>query len=451
MNQKFILDNINGFEFEELVADIFRKKGFKNVVVTPRTNDGGKDIIMDEITSSGDVTKILVECKHHKTGIGRPVVQKLHSAISTLEYSGKKKGYIVSSSTFTESAVDYVEKVNKQSNNLILELIDGKKLKGIACNLGIDLKNGIIEAISNKSIYYSSESVIETSTLESNFDNINNINKSQVTVQDTKIIFHPIYYVNYNIDSQCATSVGVIHEESGDGQFLIDGRTGNELNEKFKNLLLKNINNEKEITKGSCVQSKLDFQKNENELKDRAISEIINSHTKNVTYTGKNNVTYKKTCTPSPKDIIIHSCKSLYYPEWTLSIKAKQKNYIVSFIESAGEFFTVRNDTKICHICNHKIEKNRYYCTYCGSIICKKHLKETRLRKVRICINCSITKSFFGAKKYFESNEELEDFKNYYASLPIYKKIGENSYLVYSIIILIIIGLYLLFLIITNF
>ncbi|NLN43615.1 MAG: restriction endonuclease, partial [Methanosarcina sp.] len=152
MNQELLLESLNGFEFEELIADIFRKKGFKNVVVTPRTNDGGKDIIMDEVDSSGEVIKVVVECKHHKTGIGRPVVQKLHSAVSTLEYPGKKKGYIVSSSTFTDSAVDYVQIVNKQSDNLILELIDGKKLKEITCDLGINLKNGVIEAISNNSI-----------------------------------------------------------------------------------------------------------------------------------------------------------------------------------------------------------------------------------------------------------------------------------------------------------
>jgi restriction system protein len=446
MNQELILENINGFEFEELVADIFRKKGFKNVVVTQRTNDGGKDIIMDEVSPSGELIKAVVECKHHKTGIGRPVVQKLHSAVSTLEYAGKKKGYIVSSSTFTDTAVDYVEKVNKQSSNLILELIDGKKLKEIARDLGVNFKNGVIEAISNKSVSYSSESVIKTSTLESNFNGINNINKDQVSVEDLKTTFHPIYYINYDIDSQCSTSVGVIHKESGNGKLIIDGRAGNELKKELRNFLLKNINNEKEIANGSCLQCKLDFQKNENELKSQSISEIINSRTKNVTYKGKNNVTYNKTCTPSPKDITIHDCRSLYYPEWTLNIKAKQKNYIVSFLESAGDFITLRNDTKVCQICNHKIEKNRWYCTYCGSIICKKHLKVTRLRKAKICTNCSITKSFFGAKKHFESNEELETFNNYYASLPLYKKIWENTYLVFSIVFVIIMGLYFLFL-----
>ncbi|HII78848.1 MAG TPA: restriction endonuclease, partial [Methanosarcina sp.] len=64
MNQELMLENLNGFEFEELVADIFRKKGFKNVIVTQRTNDGGKDITMDEVTYSGEVIKVVVECKH---------------------------------------------------------------------------------------------------------------------------------------------------------------------------------------------------------------------------------------------------------------------------------------------------------------------------------------------------------------------------------------------------
>ncbi|WP_054864436.1 hypothetical protein [Methanosarcina barkeri] len=163
---------------------------------------------------------------------------------------------------------------------MVLELIDGKKLKEIACDLGVNLKNGVIEAISNKSVSYSSESFIKTNTLESNFNNVNNINKDQVSVEGLKTTFHPIYYINYNIDSQCATSVGVIHEESGNEQLIIDGRTGNELKNELENFLLNDINNEKEITNGSCLQDKLDFQKNENELKNQAISEIINSRTK---------------------------------------------------------------------------------------------------------------------------------------------------------------------------
>jgi restriction system protein len=440
MYQKHILDNLNGFEFEELMADVFRKKGFKNVEVTQRTNDGGKDIIMDEVTPSGEVIKVLVECKHHKSGVGRPVVQKFHSAVSTLEFPGKKKGYIVSSGTFTESAIEAVQVINNQHNNLKLELIDGKKLKEIACDLGLDLQNGIIEAISNKSLCYSSEAVIKTKTLEANIYNVNNISKDQVTIQDLNITFYPIYYFKYKIDAQFATTVGVIHKEERDSELVIDGMTANRLKDEYTNFLLRNINQEKQITVGECRQYKLDFKKNEKELKNKAILEIIDSHKKTVNYTGKNNITYQKTCVPNSKDISIHDCRTLYYPQWTINIKAKQKTYVVSFIESAGDVLPVKNDTIICQICNRKNEKSRWYCTFCGSIICESHLKVTRLDKVKICTNCSIAKSFFGAKKYFQSNDELKAFESYYASLPLYKKIWENSYLVYSILIILILS-----------
>ncbi|MDD4749683.1 MAG: restriction endonuclease [Methanosarcinaceae archaeon] len=189
MHQKTILDNLNGFQFEELVANIFRKKGFRNVEVCPYTNDGGKDIIMEEILPSGEIIKTIVECKHHKNNIGRPVVQKLHSAVYTYNYTGRKKGYIVASSRFTDNAIEYTQQVNKKSNNLKIELIDGKKLKQIANSLGIDIKNGTIEAMSNKCISYSSAKDIIRIILESNIYTINNINKNYINIQNISVTF----------------------------------------------------------------------------------------------------------------------------------------------------------------------------------------------------------------------------------------------------------------------
>ena len=80
------------------------------VVRTSLTNDGGKDIII--YTEAG---KIFVECKDwSKTPIGRPVVQKLHSAIIT---EGAVKGIIMTTGTFTQDARNYV-----RMNNLPIEL-----------------------------------------------------------------------------------------------------------------------------------------------------------------------------------------------------------------------------------------------------------------------------------------------------------------------------------------
>lgn len=213
--------------------------------------------------------------------------------------------------------------------------------------------------------------------------------------------------------------------------------------------LLENINNEKEIVKDNCQFYKCDFLKNENELQKAAISKIINLHTKSVSYTGRNNVTYTKMCTPKQKDILINYCKSIYYPKWDIQIKSKQKNYHILFIESNKKKLTIIDNTLICQICHKKIENGRWYCEYCGSIVCNKHIKVTRWDKVIICTDCAICKRFMGSKKYFKSTEEFKSFENYYRSLPLYKKIRENSYLSKLIVFLFIgIGIYLLYLLI---
>ena len=68
-------------------------------------------------------------------------------------------------------------------------------------------------------------------------------------------------------------------------------------------------------------------------------------------------------------------------------------------------------------------------CADCGS----QRRKELFGGMVNICDNCVTVKRFFGARKYFESVECLEDFEEYYSSMPLYKKTMENKYLLYSL------------------
>jgi len=75
-----VLDDLSGFEFEDVMEDVFRNLGFENVRQAERTADEGRDVIMEEVVD-GTRRAIIVECKHTGT-VGRPVVQKLHSAIA---------------------------------------------------------------------------------------------------------------------------------------------------------------------------------------------------------------------------------------------------------------------------------------------------------------------------------------------------------------------------------
>lgn len=100
-------------KFEFLVADVFQSLGYK-AKVTPGSNDGGKDIILRK----GRETKF-VEVKRHNQGtIGRPAIQKLHSAIVDADAVG---GYLVTLSNFNKNARQYAANKN-------IELIDGDSL-----------------------------------------------------------------------------------------------------------------------------------------------------------------------------------------------------------------------------------------------------------------------------------------------------------------------------------
>ncbi|MBH0346329.1 restriction endonuclease [Bacillus thuringiensis serovar muju] len=100
-------------EFEYFVADVFRSLGYK-VHVTSGSNDGGKDIILHK----GKEMKFVEVKRYTKSSIGRPFIQKLHSAIVDADAVG---GYFVTLSHFNKNARQYAANKN-------IELIDGDSL-----------------------------------------------------------------------------------------------------------------------------------------------------------------------------------------------------------------------------------------------------------------------------------------------------------------------------------
>ncbi|RDZ49836.1 restriction endonuclease, partial [Haloferax sp. Atlit-4N] len=44
-----LLDDFSGFEFEDLMEDVFRNLGYENVHQARKTADEGRDILMEEV------------------------------------------------------------------------------------------------------------------------------------------------------------------------------------------------------------------------------------------------------------------------------------------------------------------------------------------------------------------------------------------------------------------
>jgi len=135
-----VLDNLSGFEFEDLVEDVFRNFGYENVRQAERTADEGRDVIMEEVVD-GQRRAIIVECKDTDT-VGRPVVQKLHSAIATFDFDGPKRGMVVTTGRFTNPAQEYVQRLQQNDDPHPIDLLNGEDLREIADEIGLDLYNG---------------------------------------------------------------------------------------------------------------------------------------------------------------------------------------------------------------------------------------------------------------------------------------------------------------------
>jgi restriction system protein len=102
--------------FEDAVAQVLRVRFGWNTHRTPYSGDGGWDV--EVRTSEGRF--LLVECKQFSPSkaVGRPILQKLHSAMITESASG---GIMVTTSSFSGPAEDFAKKTG-------IQLIDGESL-----------------------------------------------------------------------------------------------------------------------------------------------------------------------------------------------------------------------------------------------------------------------------------------------------------------------------------
>ena len=102
--------------FEDAVAQVLRVRFGWDTHRTPYSGDGGWDV---EVRTS-DGRFLLVECKQFSPSkaVGRPVLQKLHSAMITESANG---GIIVTTSSFSGPAEDFAKKTG-------IQLIDGEAL-----------------------------------------------------------------------------------------------------------------------------------------------------------------------------------------------------------------------------------------------------------------------------------------------------------------------------------
>lgn len=109
-------------QFEEFVAELFEKEGYR-VSLTKATRDGGKDLLIVEERRIGNFI-IYVECKNYSMSnpVGVRLVRELYGAVMADRVTA---GVLVTSSYFSSPAVEFKEQVKSQLS--LLDYYDLKK------------------------------------------------------------------------------------------------------------------------------------------------------------------------------------------------------------------------------------------------------------------------------------------------------------------------------------
>ncbi len=229
----FNIDKMDGYDFEDLVSRIMKKKGYKDVKVTKKSGDEGKDIIMKQ--PEGGI--VVVECKKYKGSVGRPVIQKLQGA---MEHERKRHsgddlfGIVVTSGSFSNQAIEY-SKEFKDS----IELIDGKKLRDLCKNLNINVLNSGVQILTNDGFEYINNNEAVSFTIE-NYSKIYG-NENHKPKVGTDLSFKPVYFAKVKVEFDTYTSVGCIDEYCESSEYIIDGVTKNFLSPNLKDFFSQRV------------------------------------------------------------------------------------------------------------------------------------------------------------------------------------------------------------------
>ena len=109
------IDGLSWQQFEQLIGEAFRRKGYSITETGGQGADGGVDLILRKNNE-----KYLVQCKHWRSlKVGVPVVREFFGAMAA---EGAAGGYVVTSGRFTQEAKSFAQGRN-------IQLIDGAGLK----------------------------------------------------------------------------------------------------------------------------------------------------------------------------------------------------------------------------------------------------------------------------------------------------------------------------------
>ncbi len=431
------------------MEDVFRKLGYQNVRQSKKTGDEGRDILMEE-TVDGQQRGIVVECKHQHS-VGRPVVQKLHSAVATYEFHGPKRGIVVTTGQVTEPAREYAERLRENGHDATIGFIDGTDLRDIADDIGLNLYNGRIEILCDQTLRPVDPAGGVEAPVREAFRSVKNLTPESLPKANSTVVYEPLVSIRARTDATFETSVGVVHEvderdevvvrAEADEPVIVDSNVA----ELVADGGAHTVSIESSSVEDTFGESSLGrFALTETGYKDWAVDHLRTKYTETVEYTGDNNVDYEKECEPKLSDVSVGSISSLYLPRVRSTTELQNYSYSLEYYAAGPSRHTIENGIGQCVHCGWRRFTDHTYCDNCGSINCRRHIKTEHTEGTPVCSGCATSERFALKKKYFYNDENLDAFREEYESMSLPEKALENKPMVASSVVFVLITLFML-------
>jgi restriction endonuclease Mrr len=435
-----VLDDLSGFEFEDVMQDVFRNLGYESVRQAARTADEGRDILMEEQVN-GRRQAVVVECKHTDT-VGRPVVQKLHSAVATFDHDGPVRGMVATTGRFTGPAEKYARELREGADPHPVELLDGQDLRELADEVGLDLYNGRIEILCDRTLRPFDPARGVAAPLRDAFRDIENIQPGEVPLPRTRVRFDPVVRVRARVNATFETSVGVVHSVDERDELVVRAdRDGPAVLDRDRQELVRsNLGATVELDEDRFAEpfdgvEIARFEATETRYKEWAVDRLRDRHTTTVRYTGDNNVTYTKTCEPGESDVSVRRVEPVYLPRVRARTELLGYEYEYTWDTAGPSHRTVRDGVRRCVHCGDTTDSTYTFCANCGSISCTDHTETERLVGEPVCTGCAVTEKFFLSTKYFYDETNREQFRERYEAMAVHEKAMENKPLAAGIVV----------------
>ena len=357
------LDMIDGFEFERACADIFSGAGWGRVERIGGVADGGRDLIIH----GDDGRKTIVECKHQpNSSIGRPIVQKLHSAVMSEDAAG---GIIVTTGRFTDEAREHAAMLSRTTR---MDLYDLDRLSDLADRAGIRLA---AEGWSMPPVQYLPDAGVDgaRSLAMSRIARLRShpsppAELARVAAHAVRL--EPYYLAWADVEQDFSTSVGLIHSvRESDIPVLVDARSGSVCDPDTTAFHAGSPLEDGWSGAGARVGvEREEFECGREAAVRAAADHLARLCTQEVSYTGRNNVGYSKVCEVSPRSVHFTDFGMVLLPVHDMGIEVLRTRYDCSVVRNAEEARVSAPGLERCGVCEGGVGEDAGLCNACGSV-----------------------------------------------------------------------------------